>query len=123
MDHLDAVYKIYHYMGKNIDLKPVGVIFYLTCQDINDRLFEDQSKLMYQWRNFYPEAIDPLPHSILQPFVKTVQIICYIDANYAGNILNRLSHSVIFIYVNNTPVIWYSKRHHTGGFLLSVLSL
>ena len=41
---------------------------------------------------------------------KYVHIICYVDANHAGNLLNRNSHSGILIYVNNTPVIRYSKR-------------
>ena len=44
---------------------------------------------------------------------KSVQIISYVDANHAGNLLNRRSHSGILIYVNNTQEIWYSKKQNT----------
>ena len=44
---------------------------------------------------------------------KSVQIIFYVDANHAGNILNRRLHSGILIYIKNTPVIWYFKRKNT----------
>ena len=59
------------------------------------------------------EAIEALPHGMPEALVKSVQIICYVDANQAGNLLNRRSHSRILIYVNNTPVIWYLKRQNT----------
>ena len=66
-----------------------------------------------KWKEFYPEAIDPLPHGMLEALGKFVQIICYVDANHAGNLLNRRSHSEIFICVNNTPMIWYLNIQNT----------
>ena len=72
-----------------------------------------KKKVIDQWREFYPEAIDPLLHGMLEVLVKYEKIICYVDANHAGNLLNRRSHLWIFIHVNNTPVIWYSKRQNT----------
>ena len=58
-----------------------------------------------QWRYFYPEDIDPFPRGILEALGKSVQIICYVDANHAGNLLNRRLHSGVLVYVNNTPVV------------------
>jgi len=113
VNHLEAVYKIYHYMRKNMKYNVGRLGFDPTLQEIDDRLFDDQNKVIDQWRDFYPEAIDPLPHGMPEALGKSVQIICYVDANHAGNLLNRRSHSGILIYVNNTPVIWYSKRQNT----------
>ena len=54
-----------------------------------------------------------LPHCIPDLLGNSVQIICYVDANHTGDLLNIKSHSGIFIYVNITPVIWYLKRQNT----------
>ena len=113
MNHLEAVYKIYHYIDKNIKVNPGRIGFDSTYQEIDERLFDGQSRAVEQWKDFYPEAIDPLPHDMPEPLGNSVQIICYVDANHAGNLLNRRSHSGILIFVNNTPVIWYSKRQNT----------
>ena len=48
-----------------------------------------------------------------EALAKYVHIICYVDANHAGNLLNMRSHLGVLIYANNTPVIWYSKKHNT----------
>ena len=93
-------------------LNPGIVVFDTTYQEIYGRLFEDQYKVMDQWRYFYPEAINLLPHVMPETLGETVQIICYVDANHVRNILSSQSHSGILIYVKNTPVIWYSKRQN-----------
>ena len=43
----------------------------------------------------------------------SVVIRVYVDANHAGNMLNRRSHTGIIIYVNNVPIIWFGKRQNT----------
>ena len=70
-------------------LSPGKVGFDPTYQEIDDRLFEYQYKLMDQWRELYLQAIDPFTHAMTDPLDNTVQIICYVDTNHAGNILNR----------------------------------
>ena len=85
------------------------LVFYPTLQEISDRIFYGQNKVIRKCRYSYPGYIDPFPHIILEALVKYVQIISYVDANHAGNLLNRRLHSGILIYVNNTPIIWYSK--------------
>ena len=78
-----------------------------TLQDIDDRFFDDQNMVIDQWRYFYTEAIDPLPHGIPEALGNSVHIIWHFNKNHVGNLLNRRSHSKILIYVNNTPVISY----------------
>ena len=41
---------------------------------------------------------------------KYVVIELYVDANHAGNMVNRRPHSVIIINVNNALIIWYMKQ-------------
>ena len=50
-----------------------------------------KNKVIDKWREFYPKAIDLLPHGIPEALGKSVKMICYVDANHAGNILNRRS--------------------------------
>ena len=81
-----------------------------TLQDIYDRFFDNQNKLIDHWRGFYPEAIYMLPHGVPEALGKSVQIIYYVDANQAGNILNRRSYLEILICVNNTLVFLVLKQ-------------
>ena len=46
VNHLEALYKIYKCTRENMKLNQVTVGFYPTNQEINDRLFEDHSKVM-----------------------------------------------------------------------------
>ena len=67
-----------------------------------------------------------IPRHILKALGKYVVIKSYVNANHAGNILNRRSHYGIIIYVNNAPIIWYSKCHNTveySSFLLKFVAL
>ena len=58
VNHLESVYKIYHYMRKNIKHNRGRLGFDSTLQYIDDKLFDDQNKVIYQWRYFYPKDID-----------------------------------------------------------------
>ena len=113
VNNLKAVYKIYHYMSKNMKHNQGRLGFDPTLQEIDDRLFDDKNKVIDHWRDFYLEAIDLVTHGMPEALGKSVHIIFYVDVNRAGNLLNRRSNLGIFIYVNNTPVIWYSKIQNT----------
>jgi hypothetical protein len=65
------------------------------------------------WEEFYPGAKEPIPPDMPEPLGNPVEVSAYVDANHAGNLLNRRSHTGILIYVNNAPIIWYSKRQNT----------
>ena len=67
--------------------------FYTMLQEICDRLFDDQNKVIDQWMYFYPGAIDSLPYGMPEALGKYEHIICYVDANHAGNLLNRTLYS------------------------------
>ena len=56
---------------------------------------------------------EDLPPGIPNPRGYPVDITCFVDANYAGNMVTRRSHTGIIISVNNTPIIYFSKRQNT----------
>ena len=62
VNHLETVNKIYHYMRKNMKHNWGRLLFDPTFQYIDDRYFDDQNNVVDQWRDFYLEDIDPLPH-------------------------------------------------------------
>ncbi len=35
------------------------------------------------------------------------------DANLAGNVVNRRSQTGILVFVNKAPILWHSKRENT----------
>ena len=41
---------------------------------------------------------------------KGVKIVCFVNADHAGNVITRRSHTGIVIFVNNAPIIWYLKK-------------
>ena len=40
----------------------------------------------------------------------SVIMSCFVDANHAGNVVNRRSQTGILIFLNKAPIQWYSKR-------------
>jgi hypothetical protein len=49
-----------------------------------------------------------------EPKGNPVIILCFVDANHAGNMITRRSHTGILVYVQNAPIsIWFSKRQNT----------
>ena len=37
------------------------------------------------WKDFYPEASEPIPPNVPEPCGKRVQLNCFVDADHAGN--------------------------------------
>lgn len=68
-----------------------------------------------QWREFYPDAREEIPHISELPTPKgaPVRMTVYKDADHAHDMLTRRSVSGILMFMNNTPVKWISKRQKT----------
>ena len=71
-----------------------------------DNLFEVVGRYLDEWKYFYPDAREIIPRHAPEALGSYVVIKDYVDANRAGNMVNRSSHSGIIIYVNNSPIIW-----------------
>ena len=50
VNHLEAVYKIYHYMRNDLKHYRGRLGFDPTLQEIDDRFFNDQNKVIDHWR-------------------------------------------------------------------------
>lgn len=112
--HLATVYKIFRYLQANMNKNPGRICFDASSvNDVDERLFANGSLDPELWKDFYPDAAEALPGKEVEALGNPVRIRCYVDANHAGNMVNRRSHSGILIYINNSPIIWYSKRQNT----------
>ena len=58
---------------------------------------------------------EAIPPNITKPRGNSVSTHCFVDANHAGNKVNRRSQTGILIFVNKAPIIAFSKRQNTVG--------
>ena len=58
-----------------------------------------------------PLAKESIPN--VEPRGNGVIISAFVDADHAGDHINRRSHTGIVIFVNKAPILWYSKRQTT----------
>ena len=109
--HLTALYRIFWYLKcktKNITGR---LVFDPMVPEIDEQLFNPHKQEV--WKEFYPDAEEPLPPNMPEPRGAPLRVGCYVDADHAGNLMTRRSHSGIFIYLNNAPIQWFSKRQNT----------
>ena len=109
--HLAAIYRIFWYLKCKLKDCVGRLVFDSVIPRVDEQIFHPQEKDV--WREFYPDAEEPLPPNAPQPRGRPVEISCYVDADHAGNMVTRRSHTGIIIYINNAPIIWYSKRQNT----------
>ena len=100
--HLEQVFCIFAYLKRQPPYKLV--------MDSNQVMWSSKKFQKKDWSDFYADAKEELPPNMPKPRGKPVQINCFVDADYAGDVVSRRSHTGILIYVNRAPVIWFSKR-------------
>ena len=114
--HLDAVYRIFWYLKNCLKNGNYGrIVFDSSRPYIDETLFN--STRAEHWKEFYPDAAEAIPHNMPEPRGRPVHMVCYVDADHAGNLMTRRSHTGILLYLNNTPIIWYSKKTKYGGII------
>ena len=67
----------------------------------------------YAWYKFYRDAKEAIPPNIPEARVHLVVVLCFVDANHAGDVKDRRSQTGILIFLNKAPVHWYSKKQAT----------
>ena len=65
------------------------------------------------WKEFYPDAEEDIPHDMLPPKGKPVRLTVYVDADHAHDQVTRRSVTGIMAFMKNTPIRWISKRQKT----------
>ena len=111
--HLDAVYRIFKYLQKNLGKKPGRMAYEPMYEPTDVNVSEVVGRNLDDWKYFYANSQEMIPRHMPETLGKYVVIKAHVDANHAGNMENRRSHSGITIYVNNAPIIWYSKLQNT----------
>lgn len=103
--HLEAIYLIYGYLKSHNRSNMVFDPSYVN--------WRSEDFQIYSWEDFYKDASEDIPTNAPVPRGKPVQINMFVDANHAGNKLNRRSQTGVLIYLNRAPLIWYSKAQKT----------
>jgi hypothetical protein len=65
------------------------------------------------WKDFYPGAVEQLPHDMPIPLGNPIQMNMFCYASHASDLVMRRSNNCFLIYLCGTPVVWYSKRQNT----------
>ena len=103
--HLEEVLHIFAYIKQHPKRK---LAFDPDRPQIDDRRFPK-----YDWTDFYRDAEEAIPPNCPEPRGNSVSIHCFVDADLAGNKVNRRSQTGILIFVNRAPVMWHCKRQNT----------
>ena len=105
--HLQALYEIFTYLKKHENSTLVLDHYYMDLDEV--KLFPEDPYL----KECYPDAVEEVPPNAPEPLGKPIEITCYVDADHAGNLVNRRSQTGILIFCNRAPIIWYSKCQNT----------
>ena len=105
MGHLDQVYHVFGYLKHNPKRK---IAFDPTHPDISEKLFTE-----YEWFDFYRDAREAIPGDMPKPLGNGMDTSMFVDADLAGNKVNRRSHTGILIFCCRAPIIWYSKKQNS----------
>jgi hypothetical protein len=103
--HTEAVLQVFSYLNKHGRSK---LMFDPIARDWLNRDWTHPD-----WKDFYPGAVEKLPHGMPIPLGKPIQMNMFCDASHASDLVTRLSTTGFLLYLCGTPVVWYSKRQNT----------
>ena len=98
----------------------IHVFAYLKSHDRSAIVFDqttpefDESRFVpCDWKEYYPDAIEPVPPNAPELLGNPMTMTCFVDADHAGCHETRRSHTGVIIYLQRAPIVWYSKRQNT----------
>ena len=103
--HMVGVLRILAYLHQHIRSKIVA--------DPEYRDWSHKAWTQAEWKEFYPDATEPIPPNAPEARGKPVQINLFCDAAHATCLVTRRSTTGIIIFLNGMPILWYSKRQNT----------
>jgi hypothetical protein len=91
------------------------IFAYLSKHDRSKLVFDDgyikiTDEVEADWASFYPDAKEHIPTNMPEARGKPVQMICFVDADHAGDQVTRRSRTGVLLYLNRSPILWYSKK-------------
>jgi hypothetical protein len=103
LGHLDAIFHVYSYLNEHSRSKLV----------LDDTFVQIEDQPKQDWTSFYPDANEEIPSNQPPPRGKSMQMIAFVDADHAGDLITRRSRTGILIYLNKAPIIWYTKKQNS----------
>ena len=108
MPRLGQLEQLYHVFGYLKEHPKRKLAFDPQHPEVDDKRFKK-----YDWYDFYRDAEEAIPGDMPQPRGNFMSTHCFVDANHAGNTVNRRSQTGILIFCNRAPVMWHSKKQNT----------
>ena len=65
------------------------------------------------WKEFYGDVAEAIPHDALPPRGKGVELRMFVDSDHAGEKLTRRSRTGMLIFLNMAMIDWVSKKQPT----------
>jgi len=103
--HLDAALHIMGYLKAKHNSR---LVFDPCYPDVDETKFMD-----CDWKEFYGDVTEALPHDAPEPLGKMVDLRLMVDSDHAGDKLTRRSRTGFLIFVNNAIVDWLSNKQPT----------
>ena len=103
--HLEQMFHVFAYLKK---YNRSRLVFDWTEPELDESVFKQ-----CDWKDYYPDAKEPIPPNAPEPRGKSVTTTAFVDADHAGCQLTRRSHTGVLIFVNRAPILWFSKRQAT----------
>ena len=103
--HLQQLFHIFGYLKMHHNAR---VVLDPSYPDINIEEFEKKN-----WKEFYGNTTEAKPSNAPRPLGMEFLIRCFVDADFAGDLLTRRSRSGFIVMLNMAPVYWFSKKQST----------
>ena len=104
--HLEAVYQVFAYLKRH-QKAPIWM------DDKVPTIDERQFKVSDWSTSIYQGAYEETPPKMPKPLGNPIQMVCFVDASHANDVVTRRSQTGFIIYVNNSPIDWFSKKQST----------
>jgi hypothetical protein len=101
--HLEAVFHIFAYLNSHLRSFLV----------LDDSYVDVPLTVKPDWTDFYPDVKEELPPLMLEPLGKTVQTICFVDADHAGDRESCRLRTGYLIFLNRALIDWFSKKQNS----------
>jgi hypothetical protein len=103
--HMDAALHIMSYLGNHHNTR---LIFDPTYPTIDYASFPQ-----CEWKEFYPDAEEPIPLDAPEARGRPVDVRMFVDSDHASDKSIRRSRTGVLIFCNNALIDWISKRQPT----------
>ena len=100
--HLQAIFHIYGWLMEHPRSK---IVFDSDRQSIPRANCHPDD-----WKQFYDVGPEEIPDDLPEPRGEAIQMICFVDANHAGDKVTRRSRTGLIIFLNSAPIVWLSKK-------------